>query len=327
MIRSWLRSPIVHFAVLGAALFGLRALWEPVPPAPKSVARQPIVISAERIRSMQAEFAARWGAMPTPQQLTVLIEQAIEEELLYREARVLALDFGDRSVQRRLIDKMRWVSDRPDRSRQELAGEARALGLDDDVIVRRLLAAKMRLFLERDPAAAITEKDLQSYLEQNPDRFVLPAELSFSHVFLSETTRGKRLEKDAQAILAQLRSRPTGPDAVAELSDPFPLGLHMRAYTRDRITSRFGKSFATQVCDVPPDQWSGPIASPYGLHLVRVDEKSPPRLPQLASVHRQVIQAVRAERAAAQFARGLARLRTLYEIRVEGRAKGSTVTG
>lgn len=316
MIRRWLRSPIVHFAVIGAVLFGVRALWAPSPTEPNSPARQPIVISAERIRSMQAEFASRWGSMPTAEQLKALIGQAVDEEVLYREARALALDFGDRSIQRRLIEKMRWVSDRPSQNREELAAEALSLGLDDDVVIRRLLITKMRLFLQRGASTeAVTEQELQSYLEGHPDRFVLPAERSFSHVFLSETSRGKRLEGDAHAMLAELRSRSPVAAPVAELSDPFALGLHMRAYTRDRITARFGKPFATQVFELSLGEWSGPVASPYGLHLVRVDEESTRRLPQLAAVRREVTQAVRAERAAAEPARGLARLRDRYEIR------------
>lgn len=69
----------------------------------------------------------------------------------------------------------------------------------------------------------------------------------------------------------------------------------------------------------PGPAWSGPIASPYGLHLVFVHKKSPERMSPLAAVRQRIIQAVMAERAAVQLARGMARLRTLREIRVEGR--------
>ncbi len=315
-----LRSRSLHFVIIGAALFGVRALRAPSAPEPGKPERAPIVISAERIRLMQSDFVQRWGAMATAEQLNALIEQAIEEELLYREARALALDFEDRSVHRRLLEKMRVVSDRPGRSHEELIREARALGLDDDVVIRRLLIEKMRLILAEDPnETPLAERDLQEYLERHRDRFEQPAELTFSHVFLSASTRGDHLERDAAAVLAQLRSQSRSWEAAAELSDPFPLGLQLRAYSENRIVSRFGKPFAKQVFDLEPGVWSGPIASPYGLHLVWVHEKSAPRVPQLAAVRQQVVQAVMAERSAAQLARGLARLRGLYEIRVEGR--------
>ncbi|TMB74487.1 MAG: peptidyl-prolyl cis-trans isomerase [Chloroflexi bacterium] len=178
----------------------------------------------------------------------------------------------------------------------------------------------MRLILAEDPnETPLAERDLQEYLERHRDRFEQPAELTFSHIFLSASTRGDHLERDAEAVLAQLRSQARSSEAAAELSDPFPLGLQLRAYSENRIVSRFGKPFAKQVFDLEPGVWSGPIASPYGLHLVWVHEKSAPRVPQLAAVRQQVVQAVMAERSAAQLARGLARLRGLYEIRVEGR--------
>ncbi len=320
MIRRWLRSPILHFVLVGAALFGLRGLRTTRGPEQGPVERPPIVISADRIRLMQADFSQRWGAMPTPEQLTALIEQTIEEELLYREARALAFDFEDRSVRRRLLDKMRALGTTPVRSQEETIAQARALGLDDDVVIRRLLIEKMRVFLAEDRTAAPpTEEDLQDYLDRHRTRFTPPAELTFSHVFLSATARGDHLENDAQALLARLRTQAPDAEAVAELSDPFPLGLQMRAYSHDRIVARFGKPFAEQVFGLPLRVWSGPIASPYGLHLVRVEELSPLRVPQLPAVHEQIEQAVLAERVAAQLARGLARLRGLYKIRVDGR--------
>ncbi len=315
----WLRSPVLHFVVIGAVLFAASALRSTSAPLREKVEREPILISAERIRVMRTDFAKRWGTMPTPEQLTALINQAIDDELLYREASALALDFQDGSVRRRLIEKMRAVSDHPDRSPEELYREARALGLDDDIVIRRLLIAKMRLFLQEDwNGAPLAEKDLQDYLDRHRDRFAQPPEVTFSQVFLSTATHGDHPEKDVRAVLAQLRTRPPSAETVAELSDPFPLGLEFRAYSQSRIASRFGKDFADKVLGSQHGTWSGPIASPYGLHLVWVHEKSPERMPPLAAVRQRVVQSVMAERQAVRFARGLARLRSLREIRVEG---------
>src|SRR5690348_10245712 len=117
---NWLRQPALHFVLIGAALFGVRALRPSPPTARQPVERKPIEISAERIQAMQADFIQRWGTPPAPEQLTALLTQTIEEEMLYREARVLALDFEDRSVRRRLLEKMRALGDRPGREPEEL---------------------------------------------------------------------------------------------------------------------------------------------------------------------------------------------------------------
>jgi hypothetical protein len=230
----------------------------------------------------------------------------------------MALDYEDSSVKRRLVEKMRAVGDLPGRDPDTLAQEARELGLDDDVVIRRLLIEKMRILLAQDPAAPPpTDAELQDYLERHRERFEQPAELSFSHDFLSESARGANLPNDAQASLAQLRAMSTPSAAAFDLSDPFLLGLEIRAYSKSRVTARFGTSFAEQVFALQPGVWSDPIASPYGLHLVRVDEKSEPRLPGLAAVRQQVAAELEKERAEAQLARGLAQIRALYEIRVD----------
>jgi len=319
-MRRWVQSPVLHFVAIGAVLFAVSALRSTPAPERGKVEHEPILISGEQIRLMRADFAKRWGMMPTREQLTVLINQAIDDELLYREARGLALDFEDGSVRRRLVEKMRAVSDHPGRSQEDLYREARSLGLDDDVVIRRLLIAKMRLFLQQDQhEMPLTEEDLQDYLDRYRERFVQPAEVTFSQVFLSTATPRDHVEKDAQAVLAKLHGRPPTAEIVAELSDPFPLGLEFPAYSRSRIASRFGKSFADRIFDCPDGTWSGPIASPYGLHWVFVHEKSPERMPPLAAVRKRIVHAVMAERAALRLARGLARLRGLREIRVEGR--------
>jgi len=329
-LRDWLRQPLLHFVLIGASLFAGSELWAPTEPERPTLQREPIVISAEQISVMEGDFMRRWGRAATPEQLSALIAQTVEEEMLYREARVLALDVQDGSVQRRLIEKMRAVSEHPGRSPDELVREARALGLDDDVVIRRLLIEKMRILLAQAPSAlALTDADLWDYLDRHRERFLQPAELTFSHLFFEERAQGAEpgsqgaaLENAVRAILARARALP--PADARGLSDPFLLGLRFRAYSRSRIGARFGMAFADQVFALEPGVWSDPIASPYGLHLVLVEEKREPRLPELAAVRRQLVEAVGAERATQRLAQGLARLRERYQIRVEGRDDLST---
>jgi hypothetical protein len=323
MTRRWLGNPVLHFVLIGTTLFAASELWSPSEPERPPVQREPILISAEQIGVMEDDFVRRWGIDATPEQMSALIAQTLEEEMLYREARVLALDFQDGSVNRRLVEKMRALGDRPGRPPEELVREARALGLDEDIVIRRLLIEKVRILLAQDPSAPpLTDADLQDYLDRHRERFLQPAELTFAHLFLDESLRGADLEDAAWATLAQARTLPLA-DAV-ELSDPFLLGLRFRAYSRPRITARLGTAFAEQVFALAPGVWSNPIASPYGLHLILVEEKRDPRLPELAAIRQQILEAVGTERATQRLAQGLARLRERYAIRVEGRDDLST---
>lgn len=319
MLGSVLRHPVVHFAVIGTILFALRGTApRALEVVPVATTRAPVVISAERMRSMQLDFVQRWGAPPTPPQLRAIVERAIEEEILYREARVLALGFGDGSVRRRLVEKARAVTRRPVYSADELYQEALALGLDDDLVIRRLLAEKMRLFLQQDAGdAPISESAMVEYMQRNRTRFVQPETITFTHVFFSQNTRCDHLAADAIAASTAL-GRQAPSSTVAKLSDPFPLGHELRAYAPRQLIARFGKSFADQVLALPLGEWSAPLVSPYGLHLVWVDQHEPERLASLDAVRETVALALMQERAARNLQTGLARLRHLYQARVEG---------
>jgi hypothetical protein len=320
------RHPVVHFAAIGAVLFALREpLQRAVEPAPAAAPRAPVVLSAERVQRLQSDFAQRWGALPNPAQLRALVDRAIEEEILYREARALALDYKDGSVRRRLVEKARAVAQRV-ASREELYADALALGLDDDLVIRRLLTEKMRLFLQHDPAdEPISDAAMLDYMQRNRTRFVQPETVTLTHVFFSRTARRDRLATDAAAALTALAGQPPSP-AVVPLSDPFPLGHELRAYSARQLLARFGKPFADQVLAMPPGSWSAPLDSPYGLHLVWVHAHQAERLPPLDAVRETVELALRQERGERNLQRGMARLRNLYQARVEGAlsARGGT---
>lgn len=318
LLRRGLCHPVVHFAAIGALLFALRGAWPPAAGSARpATPRQSIVITAASIRLLQSDFQQRWGAPPNATQVRALVDHAVEDEMLYREARVLALGFKDGSVRRRLVEKARLVSHRPTYSEEDLYQNALAMGLDDDVIIRRLLVEKMRLLLQYDPdEGPIPESAMQDYLVRHRERFVQPETVTLTHVFFSESARHDHLAADAAAALARLGTQPPSA-AIAQLSDPFPLGQQLRAYSHQQLMSRFGKPFADAVLGLESGKWSAPIASPYGLHLVWVEEHQRERLPPLDAVREPITLALTEERAARNLQHGLERLRSLYEIRVE----------
>jgi hypothetical protein len=319
MIKRWLQNPVIHFLVLGALLFSVREGWRALNGARAGGAgRAPIVISAERIARLQADFSRQAGMPPTQEQLQALIRDTVDDELLYREARRLQLDFQDRSIRTRLVQKMRAVSSNPAQEEEALYREAVRLGLDDDLVIKRVLREKMRLILEEDPNPVdLQEQDVRDYLLRHRERFAQPETLTFSHVFLSARARGGRLDEAARTALAKLRAQSAQPQTATAWSDPFPLGLQLPSQSRDALARYFGADFAEQVFALQPGVWAGPIASPFGQHLVWVHQKSAEQLPPLELVWQQVTGQLRQERSAERYANALRRLRDLYEIRVE----------
>lgn len=319
-VGRWLRAPVLHFVVLGALLFAGRAVWSTrmASATPEPVARAPVAVSAEEVRRLSGDFARRWGSRPGRRQLEALVEQAIEEEILEREAKRLALDLGDRVVRRRLIQKMRAVADDPALGEEELHRRALELGLDDDVVIRRHLRHKLTLLLERDPApAAFGDDQLAAALERHRERFALPATVSFTHVFVSVSRPGDPPATRAAAIAAELATGAVEPVAATRHSDPFPLAARMDGRSRQAIARRFGDDFATAVMALEPGRWSAPVPSPFGLHLVWVHEHEPGGLPPVATVREPLARLLAEERRLERGRRGREHLRRRYQVSVE----------
>jgi hypothetical protein len=101
-----LREPLLHFLVLGAALFGLFSLVGKEAEEPAK-----IVVSAARIANLTNGFARTWQRPPTGEELKALIEDYIRDEVFYREGKAMGLDRDDIVIRRRLRQKMEFVAE------------------------------------------------------------------------------------------------------------------------------------------------------------------------------------------------------------------------
>jgi hypothetical protein len=103
---TWLREPLVHFLLIGAALFGIFALWGgPAVPPP---GQYQIILTPEIIQNLDLSFTRAARRPPTPAEHAGLVDTYIREEILDREARALGLDLNDTLVRRQLSDKMEF---------------------------------------------------------------------------------------------------------------------------------------------------------------------------------------------------------------------------
>jgi PPIC-type PPIASE domain len=100
-----LKEPLLHFLVVGAALFGLFNL------VGKKEADQPatIVVSTARIENLASGFARTWQRPPSAEELRGLIDDHIRDEVFYREGKALGLDRDDTVIRRRLRQKLEFV--------------------------------------------------------------------------------------------------------------------------------------------------------------------------------------------------------------------------
>ena len=102
-----LREPLLHFLVLGAALFGLFSMVD------KTGGEAPakVIISASRVATLADRFARTWQRPPTGQELQDLVEDYVREEIFYREGRAAGLDRDDDVIRRRVRQKMEFLAE------------------------------------------------------------------------------------------------------------------------------------------------------------------------------------------------------------------------
>jgi peptidyl-prolyl cis-trans isomerase C len=269
---GWRRDPLVHFALLGAALFALHG-W--LAPPPRDAAT--IVVSRPLLDGLRREHLQRTGSSPTGEEEAALIDRYVDSEILYREALAQGLDRGDIIVRRRLVQKMEFVL-------ETLA-----------------------------PLPEPTEAELQEFLDTHAERYELAARATLSHVFVSSERHGNA----AEGLAAALRARLVAGEEASVLGEPFLHGRRLGGRTPSEIAAVFGQGFAEHVARLRLDEWSLPIESSYGFHVVRVTERVPRRRPPLDEIRSLVQRDWEVERRTALTRSALQRLRNRYEILAE----------
>lgn len=317
-MSRWLRSPALHFLLIGGLLFtvgsqtSISALREDRGPASAT-----IVIGATERAERRAAWIAQTGRPPTAEEERALVERAIDEEILYREALARRLDRGDPVIRHRLVHVMRFLSDDPPGSEEALFRDA--LGLDrGDLVVRRHIVQVMRL-LARQPGEPkpVTDDELGEWLEREPERYRIPPRVTLTHVFLGTARRGGAAGRDARRVLAELRAGSSDPRSAPALGDPFPLSHHVAEASRLDLERIFGPRFADAIDGLEAGKWAGPIGSSHGQHLVFVHERLPARMPPLEAVRTQVRQRLREVKGEERLRARLVALRGEYRIHIE----------
>jgi len=312
----WYRRPAVHFVALGLALLVVKRELAPAGERPV------VVITPGRIGQLRADFQRETGQAPRPSDERVLVERAIEEEILYREALRYGFDRHDPSIMYRLTEKMRFVTDTEGADEtpidQDLYRKAVELGFDKhDALVRRIMVQKVRLMLAHQAdERAPSEADLRGYYERNRSRYTQAARVSLWHAFVQAGQGNGAPERDAAALLERLRGGSILPAAAVRLGAPFPLGTHLESQSARDLQKVFGSEFAARVIAMEPGAWQGPVPSTHGLHLVLIEARQPERIATFDAVRSRVRAEYRAERRQAHLAEVMRQLRDKYVVRV-----------
>jgi hypothetical protein len=245
-----------------------------------------IIVTSAKIEQLGSLFTKTWQRPPSAQELKGLIDDYVKEEIYNREALLLGLD-------------------------------------RDDTVIRRRLRQKMEFLVDAEvDAMAPTDAQLEVYLKANADQFRIAPMMAFEQIYLSPEKRGDRIDADAQAIMDEVRGN--AQSAPETLGDQTLLPSTLRLAAKATINQTFGGTFADELEKLPDNQWSGPVPSSYGLHLVRVTERSEGRNPALSEVRDAVAREWSNTRRKAVEAERIEILLKRYNVTIENTDKGET---
>ncbi|MDH3711753.1 MAG: peptidylprolyl isomerase [Cyclobacteriaceae bacterium] len=158
--------------------------------------------------------------------------------------------------------------------------EAMAMGLDqDDPMVRRRMRMKLEFILEDLSSETVADADLVAFLQKHPEKFRAETQLSFQQVYLDPKKR-MDIEADAKELLTRLNNGVAADSVGDSTLSPYEYKL----VTQSDIKRSLGEGFAIEVNKLSPGDWTGPIYSAYGAHLLKVSERIEARLPELAEI-------------------------------------------
>jgi hypothetical protein len=174
LVKKLLREPLIHFLLLGAALFAVSGTLV------KGTGGEPakITVSQARIEHLARGFALTWLRAPTAEELEELVHNYIREEVYYREAVAMGLDRDDTVIRRRLQQKLELVS-------QNIVDSGQA-----------------------------TDEELRVFLRDHPDKFHFEPRFTFRQVFLTPERHRDRLAGDAADLLKQLKQEGESSDVT-----------------------------------------------------------------------------------------------------------------
>jgi hypothetical protein len=289
-VKRVLREPLLHFLVLGAVLFIAYGYVDGDAPHadPQTIVvdrKSLITLLQYRLRVLDTAQASQRLNSLSHEQLEHLIRDFVREEALYREAKALRLDEGDRVERLRLIQRLEFIT---------------------------------RGFA--DTQTALGREEVERYYSAHRPLYAVPPTVTFTHVFFSNERHGPaRAEALARAELRKLnRDHVTFEQAPAH-GEPFLYEVNYVQREPEDVASHFGSRMqqALFALKSSEDVWQGPFRSPYGSHLVLLTTVRPAHVPPLDEIRARIEQDAREAALEARFERSVQAIVSAYKVKVE----------
>jgi hypothetical protein len=267
----------VHFVLIGAALFG-----------------------AERVLRRDAPHVPATSASPPPVSNRIVLGADVRRLLVEEHTRSYGRAPTDAEMETVVA---RWIDE------EVLYREGLTRGLEkDDPRIRHLVAQKMSFVLEQALVLPPpSDAELQSWFDAHPDKWAKPALVDFTQVFVQGDDA--KSDERARELLAQLEkgAEPGG------MGDTFSGGRRYRRRSIADLGESFGGDFTSGLAEQKEGSWAQ-RRSRFGVHLVRIDRRTPPDKPLLSDVRAEVEDDQKRAKRSEKLSEAIAELRKRWSI-------------
>lgn len=247
VMNKLLKEPLLHFLLIGAALFLVFELTEQ---GSEETSDRVIVVDRDallmfvqfRTRAFDPKLAGERLDKMTAGEVELLIGDYVREEALYREALNLGLDKNDYVIKRRMIQSVEFITD-------------------------GFVSAQTE----------VSETDARAYYQANRGDYYIEPSVTFTHVFFADERHGRDgASQLAAQKLAELNAERVSFTEASQHGDRFPYLLNYVERVPSFIESHFGAELSEAVFALAPDEhaWVGPFRSQYGPHLILLVKKT-----------------------------------------------------
>ena len=259
------RMPLRSMLFAGLLILGVsRILTSPLPT---------LIIDAELIERRIATWSAQMEQTPDDDQLSLIIKQATREQVLLKEA--FNRNLQDLPQVKRRIEQLTNIAMQSEYKESDLKDlmiikEFREQALRADPVIHNFLRNSMILTLEKAlPPISISVSDIAEYYRTHQLEFTYPERRSIKHVYIAKSVTDNATE--ISNLREQLINLTIDYPNALKASDRFYGAKFLAPKTYDEIAGIFGNQFAETTWKLPQRQWSQPVSSAFGEHLVWVE--------------------------------------------------------
>jgi hypothetical protein len=247
ILMKWAKQPVIQFMFIGLFMFLVNVYFIQAQNNDNKEDYN-IYISEGEVQSMKDVWESRWLRPPTKVELQGVINQRVEEAILFNEAVKIGLNTNDDIIRQRLSQKLEFLSNN----------------------------------ISKPDTASVAE--IEKYYKNNIKKYTLPETITIVQLFVNPQLYGNDLDKEIQKRLQQLKNRKPSNTNFSKYSDAFPLQAYFPEKSKVELAKLFGVDFTIEAFEAKTGAWVGPIKSQYGSHIIFVSYKTPEKIQELSTI-------------------------------------------